>query len=130
MSTAEEKFREDLTAHLLEVATGNGYLNGILLNTPDLDEAWQRYAPSFYPDAVREFNGYPEFCLACAGYLGMAVAHLWDKDWTKYRRRRIAFSRAKGDSTIWTTISPRTFSKRESTVSPQCNPFRRRRIIS
>ena len=83
MSTAEEKFREDLTAHLLEVATGNGYLNGILLNTPDLDEAWQRYAPSFYPDAVREFNGYPEFCLACAGYLGMAVAHLWDKDWTK-----------------------------------------------
>ena len=66
MSTAEEKFREDLTAHLLEVATGNGYLNGILLNTPDLDEAWQRYAPSFYPDAVREFNGYPEFCLACA----------------------------------------------------------------
>ena len=91
MSTAEEKFREDLTAHLLEVATGNGYLNGILLNTPDLDEAWQRYAPSFYPDAVREFNGYPEFCLACAGYLGMAVAHLWDKDWTKYRETPYRF---------------------------------------
>ena len=37
------------------------------------------------PDgAVREFNGYPEYCLACAGYLGMAVAHLWDKDWAKY----------------------------------------------
>ena len=42
MSSTEEKFREDLTAHLLEVATGNGYLKGILLNTPDLDEAWQR----------------------------------------------------------------------------------------
>ena len=84
MSTTNEKYRDDLTAYLLEVATGSGYLRGTLLNTPDLDEAWQRYAPSFYGDAVREFNGYPEYCLACAGYLGMAVAHLWDKDWPKY----------------------------------------------
>ena len=83
MSTTNEKYREDLTAYLLEVATGNGYLKGTLLHTPDLDEAWQRYAPSFYGDAVREFNGYPEYCLACAGYLGMAVAHLWDKDWIR-----------------------------------------------
>lgn len=84
MSTTNEKYREDLTAYLLEIATGNGYLKGTLLSTPDLDEAWQRYAPSFYPEAVKEFNGYPEYCLACAGYLGMAVAHLWDKDWSKY----------------------------------------------
>ena len=84
MITANEKYREDLTAYLLEVATGNGYLKGTLLSTPDLDEAWQRYATSFYPEAVREFNGYPEYCLACAGYLGMAVAHLWDQDWPKY----------------------------------------------
>ena len=84
MSTTTEKYREDLTKYLLEVATGNGYLKGTLLSTPDLEEAWQRLAPSFYPEAVREFNGYPEYCLACAGYLGMAVAHLWDKDWPKY----------------------------------------------
>ena len=42
MNTANEKYREDLTAYLLEVATGNGYLKGTLLSTPDLDEAWQR----------------------------------------------------------------------------------------
>ena len=84
-SAAEEKYREDLEAHLLEVATGAGYLQGSLLSTPDFDEAWLRYAPSFYGDAVREFNGYPEYCLACAGYLGMAVAHLWDADWAKYK---------------------------------------------
>ena len=91
MSTANDKYREDLTAYLLEVATGNGYLKGTLLNTPDLDEAWQRYATSFYPEAVREFNGYPEYCLACAGYLGMAVAHLWDKDWPKYKDAPYSF---------------------------------------
>ena len=37
MSTTNENYREDLTAYLLEVATGNGYLKGTLLNTPDLD---------------------------------------------------------------------------------------------
>lgn len=91
MSTVNEKYREDLTAYLLEVASGNGYLKGTLLNTPDLDEAWQRYATSFYPEAVKEFNGYPEYCLACAGYLGMAVAHLWDKDWPKYKDAPYSF---------------------------------------
>lgn len=85
MITAEQQYREDLTKCLLEVCTGDGFLEGTLLETPDLDEAWLRYAPSFYGDAVREFNGYPEYCLACAGYLGMAVALLWDKDWEKHK---------------------------------------------
>ncbi|MCR5277454.1 MAG: hypothetical protein K6D54_07305 [Bacteroidales bacterium] len=79
------KYREDLTKCLLEVATGNGHLAGTLLETPDLDEPWERLAPSFYGDAVHNFNDYPEYCLACAGYLGMAVAHLWDKDWPQYK---------------------------------------------
>lgn len=91
MSTTNEKYREDLTKYLLEVATGSGYLKGTLLNSPDLDEAWQRYAPEFYPEAVKEFNGYPEYCLACAGYLGMAVAYLWDKDWAKYMNAPYSF---------------------------------------
>lgn len=82
--TVEEKYREGLTRYLLEESTSNGWLHGELLNSPDLDETWLRLAPSFYDDAVRNFNDYPEFCLGCAGYLGMAVAFLWDKDWGKY----------------------------------------------
>ena len=42
MSTTNEKFREDLTTYLLEVATGNGYLKGTLLTTPDLDDNERR----------------------------------------------------------------------------------------
>ena len=91
MSTINEKYREELSAYLLEIASSGGYLHGTLLSTPDLEEAWQRYAPSFYGDAVREFNGYPEYCLACAGYLGMAVAMLWDKDWAKYKDTPYAY---------------------------------------
>ena len=71
--------------YLLGVCTSSGWLDGTLLETPDLDEAWLRYAPSFYGDAVRNFNAWPEFCLGCAGYLGMAVAALWDRDWERYK---------------------------------------------
>ncbi len=85
MSADIEQYSEVLTAYLLETAVGNGFLKGTLLSTPDIDEVWQRFSASFYGDAVREFNGYPEYCLACAGYLGMAVAQLWDKDWPRYK---------------------------------------------
>jgi hypothetical protein len=80
-----EKYKDDLTTNLLQSCSGSGLLKGVLLSSPDIDDAWMRFAPSFYGDAVRNFNAYPEYCLACAGYLGMAVAHLWDKDWMKYR---------------------------------------------
>ena len=87
----DPSYCDGLTQHLLKVLTGSGFLKGVLLATPDIDEAWLRHAPSFYGDAVREFNGYPEYCLACAGYLGMAVAHLWDADWPRYRESPYAF---------------------------------------
>jgi len=86
-----EQYSEELTEYLLKLATDSGYLKGVLLNSPDIDDAWLRYSPSFYGDAVHNFNEYPEFCLACAGYLGMAVAHLWDKDWEKYKDIRYSF---------------------------------------
>ena len=85
-----EHYRDELTRHLIQICTGSGYLKGTLLESPDLDEAWGRYAPSFFGDAVREFNKYPEFCLGCAGFLGMAVACYWDKDWAKHREEPYA----------------------------------------
>jgi hypothetical protein len=80
-----EKYKDDLTTHLLQSCSGSGLLKGVLLSSPDIDDAWMRFAPSFYGDAVRNFNAYPEYCLACAGYLGMAIAYLWDLDWAKYQ---------------------------------------------
>ena len=80
-----EEYKDRLIDCLLKVCTSSGWLDGVLLETPDLEEAWLRYAPSFYGDAVRNFNAYPEFCLGCAGYLGMAVAALWDRDWERYK---------------------------------------------
>lgn len=82
--SAIDNYRERLTECLLGACTDAGLLKGTLLSSPDIDEAWLRYAPSLYTDAVRNFNDYPEYCLGCSGYLGMAVAFLWDKDWTKF----------------------------------------------
>lgn len=84
MENKENNFAERLQEHLLQFCTSQGLLKGSLLATPDIDGAWERYAPSYYGDAVKEFNAYPEFSLGCAGYLGMAVAKLWDEDWTCY----------------------------------------------
>ena len=80
-----DKFKDKLERNLLEICDSYGWLKGEVLDSKDLDEAWERLAPSFFGDAVGQFNEYPEYCLACAGYLGMAVAHLWDSDWTVFR---------------------------------------------
>ena len=49
--------------------------------TPDFEQMWQRLLPDFSPDAIHEFNGYPEVVLAWAAYLGAAVAWVWDTGW-------------------------------------------------
>ena len=75
---------ERLQDHLVAVCSDAGYLDGILLATPDIDAAWDRLASDYFGDAVKEFNGFPEYTLACAGFLGMAVAHLWDADLPRF----------------------------------------------
>lgn len=86
-----DRYSEELTEYLLKLATGAGYLDGELLSSPDIDDAWLGYSAEFYADAVHNFNEYPEYCLACAGYLGMAVAHLWDADWEKYSKTAYSY---------------------------------------
>ncbi len=85
------KYKDELSEYLVKSCTGSGYLKGVLLSSPDIDASWVRYAPPFFADAVRNFNAYPEYCLACAGYLGMAVASLWDKDWERYADTQYSF---------------------------------------
>ncbi len=80
----EKEYEDKLSSYLLEAATRAGLLEGSLLDSPDIDGRWTVFAPSYFGDCVKEFNAYPEYVLACAGYLGMAVATLWDEDWTRH----------------------------------------------
>lgn len=51
-----------------------------LLETDDLTKLWDRIAPEYMVDAVPNIAQYPLVSIAWAGYVGMAFAHLWDKD--------------------------------------------------
>ncbi len=57
---------------------------GNYLISPDLEKKWREIAPEYIADAVKEWNEYPEVALAWAGFIGLAIAHEWDKDWEKY----------------------------------------------
>lgn len=84
-------FGRKLTDRLLEQCTEDGYLEGVLLNSPDIDDKWDDLAPEFYGESIREFNSYPDAVLGWAAFLGMAVAHCWDGDWTRLKDKPYSF---------------------------------------
>lgn len=79
-----DQYEQRLTQQLLRLATDTGVLQGQLLETPDLDERWKDIAAAYLADAVPEIAQFPNVALGWMVYVGMALAHLWDKDWEHY----------------------------------------------
>lgn len=79
-----ENFESRLMNELLKICTQYNMLEGTLLSTEDIDARWQALAPEYMADAVPNIADYPTVAIAWAGYLGMAVAHLWDEDWAAH----------------------------------------------
>ena len=79
-----DTFENNLIKELLRLCTSHKMLEGTLLSSEDLDERWKEYAPEYMADAVPQINTFPAAAIAWAGYVGMAVAHRWDEDWTQY----------------------------------------------
>lgn len=69
---------------LLKLCTQYKVLEGTLLSTEDIDARWHEIAPEYVADAVPNIADYPTVAIAWAGYVGMAVAHLWDEDWAAH----------------------------------------------
>jgi len=78
------QYEERLSQNLLSSCTSKGYLCGVLLQTPDIDDKWRDMAPSYVADAIKEIVKYPAVSLGWAMYMGMAVASMWNEDWVKY----------------------------------------------
>lgn len=76
------QFELNLTRTLIEVLTQQNRLSGTLLPSPDLDDKWEAIAEPYIADAVKEIASYPTVALGWMMYVGMAVAHLWDIDWS------------------------------------------------
>lgn len=83
------KYEKDLQLHLLLMLTSQGKLQGQLLESDDLADMWEKVAPYYLQDAVKEIADYPNVALGWAMYLGMAVARYWDEDWAYYSKMNL-----------------------------------------
>lgn len=80
-----EKFEKSLTDSLLRLCTSHKALDGMLLESEDISARWDTLAPEYLADAAGQISDFPEAAAGWAGFLGMAVAHLWDKDWQAHK---------------------------------------------
>lgn len=83
-TTSLDSFEITLQNGLLKVCAMSG-LKIELLESPDIEEKWEEFIKSYVEDAVANINDYPQAALGFAAYLGMAVAHYWDKDWSHHK---------------------------------------------
>ncbi len=81
-----ENFESRITDELLRLCKQYSVLDGTLLATDDIDSRWNELAPEYMVDAVPNIADYPTVAIAWAGYLGMAVAHQWDADWSTHSK--------------------------------------------
>ncbi len=76
-----ERYEKNLTDRLLRLCTEMGALNGQLLETPDLETVWEAVAQPYVADALPEIPQYPTVAIGWMGFVGMALAHLWETGW-------------------------------------------------
>lgn len=81
-----ENFESRITDELLRLCKQYEVLDGTLLATEDINARWQAFAPEYMADAVPNIASYPTVAIAWAGYVGIAVAHLWDSDWAAHSK--------------------------------------------
>ena len=77
-------YEKSLLSEVLKYLTSLGHLDGKLLETEDINEVWEKVAPSYVADSIKEIAKYPNVALGWAMYVGMAVAKFWDEDWNIY----------------------------------------------
>ncbi len=96
LSSELQGYSRRLEADLWGKCVSRGLLAGeVLPSSPDIDDAFVSLSPDYLADAIKEFNAYPEVVFAWAGFLGSAVAYLWDKDWERYSPGSYAFYRGE-----------------------------------
>lgn len=85
-----DNFEKTLRDGLIKVCRSAGVLGDEKFqSSPDIKARWEDgLLKDFTADAVENFNEYPEATLAWAGFLGMAVANGWDKDWETHKSDR------------------------------------------
>ena len=73
-----DDFEARLTDGLLRLCTSFGMLDGMLLESEDINAKWKEFAPEYMADAVPNIREFPEAAIGWAGYIGLATAKWWD----------------------------------------------------
>lgn len=102
-----DNFELSLTRNLLAIAHDLRMGGGQLYQSDDLDSVWNDIAPYYMQDAVPNIPQYPTVSLAWAGYIGMALADIWDKDWSRVQ---------SSDSVYNMLSSPRGFDRMDEYI--------------
>ena len=78
----EEQLHDDLHQFLLSMKE----VDEQLPECPDVEEKWEPIAKAYIPDGIKEFQNFPTASFGWMMYIGMAVAKMWDTDWTTYSK--------------------------------------------
>ena len=82
-----DQYGRRLQDSLVSLCTAYDLMGGMLLENDDIAFKFtETLAQPYLTDAVREYRQYPEAAIAWAGYMGMAVARLWDADWQSFQQ--------------------------------------------
>jgi len=57
------------------------------MSSPDIDHKWDIFIKDYVADAIENIHDYPEAAIGFSCFLGMAVAHNWDKDYERFKNR-------------------------------------------
>lgn len=83
-----DRFEQILEDGLVNLCKNFKLLDGELLQNDDIDDKWNKcLIQGYVEDAVDNFNQYPEVTIAWPAYLGMAVAHDWDRDFELFKEK-------------------------------------------
>ena len=81
-----EKFEDTLHKDLHQFLLSINEVDERLPECPDVEEKWEEIAKAYIPDGIKEFNDFPSASLGWMMYIGMAVAKMWDMEWTIYSK--------------------------------------------
>ncbi|MBR1550240.1 MAG: hypothetical protein IJ634_06345 [Bacteroidales bacterium] len=79
-----EKFEDKIHKDLYEYLLGIHEVDRRMPECTDVEERWVAIGNAYIPDGAREFRDYPVASLGWMMYIGMAVAKLWDDEWSIY----------------------------------------------
>lgn len=73
-------FHADLRHYLLDTHR----VDEMLPDAPDIESCFERILQAYLPDGMREYAQYPNVTMGWMMFIGMAIAHYWDADWTAH----------------------------------------------